>query len=483
MPTRQEQIDSYRFALRRLVAAIVTWEGDTAPGPAGRPAGAILASVLIAALGLAGAVVYGVVGNAGGQTWRNPAAVIIERETGAKYVYRDGRLHPVLNFASALLLARAANPEIVVVSRRALAGTPRGTAYGIPGAPDSLPMRSRLRPLPWSVCSRPAAGTGTRARPLSVLSMYPDGPPGRPAQGRSAEAAAGRPLDAGAGLLVSTVDDESTLIWNGRRYRIRDPDLVLPALGWAGQPRVPVASAFLNALPAGPDLARIPVPGRGRPAPGPPGARVGLVYMAENQSGGRDYAVALADGLYAITQVMADLLLTDPDTAGVLGQRQAIRLGQADLAAAQRRRTLIPTGDDPPPAGTPRLVRPVPGTATCAAIGDGRDPVSVRLDVPGRDAGEPVVAGSPGSDRAVRADRILVPPGGGAVIEAVASPADPTGVLGLVTELGVRYPVPDRDVLAVLGYAGVVPVRVPAEVAALLPIGPGLDPAAAQRPA
>jgi len=43
--------------------------------------------------------------------------------------------------------------------------------------------------------------------------------------------------------------------------------------------------------------------------------------------------------------------------------------------------------------------------------------------------------------------------------------------------------VPNRDVLATLGYGGVRPVRMPASLVALLPSGRALDPDAARAPA
>jgi len=63
-----------------------------------------------------------------------------------------------------------------------------------------------------------------------------------------------------------------------------------------------------------------------------------------------------------------------------------------------------------------------------------------------------------------------------------AAPDATDGVLYLVTDLGVRYQVPSPDVLAMLGYAGVTPVPLPAEIVALLPTGPGLYPQAARAP-
>jgi hypothetical protein len=82
---------------------------------------------------------------------------------------------------------------------------------------------------------------------------------------------------------------------------------------------------------------------------------------------------------------------------------------------------------------------------------------------------------------AVRADRVVVEPGRGAVVAAQPAPGAP-GTLSVVSELGIRYPVPSAEVLAALGYGGVRPVALPAGLVSLLPVGPALDPSAARTP-
>jgi hypothetical protein len=92
--------------------------------------------------------------------------------------------------------------------------------------------------------------------------------------------------------------------------------------------------------------------------------------------------------------------------------------------------------------------------------------------------GLPVAAATAGNaGLAVAADRVMVEPGRGAVVSAVP------GALSVVSELGIRYPLPNADVLTMLGYAGVNPVRMPSSVVSLLPVGPALDPVAARTPA
>jgi type VII secretion protein EccB len=470
MPSRQDQLHSYQFMVQRVVAALVMRDTDPAQSPFRRLASATLAGVVVAALGLAGAAVYGVFRGGSAEGWQDANAVIIERESGAKYVYRDNKLHPVLNYASALLIVGSATPNVMTVSRNKLANVPRGTAYGIPKAPDALPDKANLQRPPWTVCSLPDTTTGRGNGTRSVLSVQ-----------RRPEA--GRALDDGKALLVSAPDGEVYLIWKSHSYHIHDREVVLPALAWNAQNRAPVATALLNTLQAGADIARVQLPApRGEKSLATRTAKVGQVYRIETLGGARLFAVALPAGLAEITQVLADLLLGDPDTAPVLGQREAIPLGQAEYTAAPKARWSLPSGDMAPPATSPTLVAPASGTVLCAQVAAGGAAAQVRVDVPPPDVAGATTTGSRTAQGTVLADRILVPPNSGAVIEALASPSAPGGALSIVTDLGIRYPVPSPEVLAMLGYAGVTPVRVPAELVALFPVGPALDPSAAQQP-
>ncbi|MFD0823356.1 type VII secretion protein EccB, partial [Micromonospora zhanjiangensis] len=156
MPSRQDQLHSYQFTVQRVVAALVLRETDPPHSPLRRAAGTALAGVLIAAIGIGAAAVYGVLTGTGGTDWRDPRSVIVEKESGARYVYRDDTLHLVLNYASARLIIGTPDPKTVLVSRRSIDGVPRGAPLGIADAPDSLPDPGRLTSTPWTVCSTPA---------------------------------------------------------------------------------------------------------------------------------------------------------------------------------------------------------------------------------------------------------------------------------------------------------------------------------------
>jgi type VII secretion protein EccB len=412
---------------------------------------------MVAALVLAAVGVFGLLRPADDGSWRDGASVVVERESGARFVYRDGVLHPVLNYSSALLILGSAQPRSSLVARSALAGVARGVPLGIPGAPDLLPVAGDLTAGAWTVCSRPA-GAGVE----SVLWLGSG----------SSEAGLGD-----RALVVADPDGGLHVLWHRHRYAIRDADLVLAAFAWPRQSAMPVAPALLNAVPAGPDLAGLAVDGSGRSSTALPGRRLGQVVVVENSGGGRQYAVVTAPGLADVTPVQADLLLA----GGGAGAGAAIRLSQAEYATAPRAPSLVPVGESAPPAETPELA-PATGAA-CAHFADGGGPPEIAAVAAGpvRRDGE-LAAPTPTPPTSAPVDWLHVPPGRGAVVEALAVPGAPNGALSLVTDLGVRFPVPSREVLAMLGYADVRPLRLPAAVVALLPTGPALDPAAAVQP-
>ncbi|WP_107077884.1 type VII secretion protein EccB, partial [Micromonospora sp. MH33] len=358
MPSRQDQLHSYQFTVQRAVAALVMRETDPAQSPFRRLAGAGLASVLVAVIALGGVALYGLFAG-GGSSWRDPGAVIVEKESGARFVYREERLHPVLNYASALLVIGAERPKTVLVSRRSIEGVPRGLPLGIADAPDSLPAPARLAGGAWTVCSVTAAEAGrTQARSALLI--------GRDATG-------GRPLG-DEGLLLRHPDGSLHLLWHERRYLLRDTDRVLAALAATRERAMPVPPALLNTVPAGADLAPPAVPGLGTSSTAVTGATVGDVYLVRNSGGGRQYAVAERSGLAGITELQAALLLARTGQ----GDPRPITLGR--FAALPKRPDRVPTGPTAPPAVPPRLAA-VDGGALCARVGDDTGVREVRVGV------------------------------------------------------------------------------------------------------
>jgi type VII secretion protein EccB len=443
MASRQDQLHSYQFMVQRVVAALVMRETDPAQSPFRRVAGATLVGVLLAALGVGGAAAFAVIAPGSSGKWRNDRAIILEEESGALFVYREQVLHPVLNQTSALLILNSAGVKTVSVSRKALADAPRGAPLGIPGAPTSLPTAAGLRKEPWTVCSTPDG---------SVL-FVGGGPTGGAALGER-------------GLLVTGPAQQTFLIWHGHKHLIRQPGAVLGALVWSGRPQAAVAQALLHAVASGTDLVTPAVASRGTAVAG---GKVGQLYGV--RSGDRvDAFVVTTDGLASLTPLQAALLLAAPETAGVQGRKDLLPLTAGEFSALVQGRQVKPFAPDPGgegalPANTPELLDGQPQQVCTSGA------VTTGAAMP--DLSHALSTASASKDGTVLADRIVVPPGGGALVRT------DTGVLTLVTDVGRRHALPIADVLPALGYQGQEPVQVPGELVGLLPAGPALDPAAA----
>jgi hypothetical protein len=219
------ELHSYRFSVQRVVAAVVTHDPDPPRPPLRRGGVTAFAGLLVAVLALGVAAAYGVFTGHSRTSPTDPRAILMDRATGTRYVYlpADGRLHPVLNYTSGLLLAQGDRPALRTVRPEKLAAVPLGDPLGIPGAPDALPAAKDLRTGAWSIC---VAGGETT---LLV---------GEPPTGGSA---------AGP-LLVRDGSGRTHLIAEGRRFLI--PSGQERTLGWY-EPW-PVPSDWLAAVPASP---------------------------------------------------------------------------------------------------------------------------------------------------------------------------------------------------------------------------------------
>ncbi|MET7420297.1 type VII secretion protein EccB [Dactylosporangium sp. NPDC005555] len=428
MASRQDQLHSYQFMVQRVVAALVMRETDPPRSPFRRVAGATLVGVLIAALGIGGAAAYALIVPSTSSKWRDETAIIVEKDTGALFIYREERLHPVLNQASALLILNRAGTKTIEVSRTALAEAPRGTPLGIPGAPASLPAKTKLHRRPWEICTQ---------REASVLFIDANAP----RDGMKLEDRA---------LLVTDRTLGLYLVVHQRKHQIRQPSAILPALVWSGRAQTPVAQAFLHAIPSGADLVVPAVEGRGRKVAG---GTVGQLF--EVRTGDRvDAFVLTVDGLASVTPLQAALV-----------QVKAQPLTPGEFAALVQDRQVRPL---PSGAGMPAEVPELLDDGFGVACTTSDSTITVGNTLP--ELGAAPIPSSASDAGTVLADRIVVAPGGGALIRT------DTGNLSLVTDLGRRHALPDAGVLAGLGYQGVEPVTVPGEFVGLLPAGPALDP-------
>jgi hypothetical protein len=90
-------------------------------------------------------------------------------------------------------------------------------------------------------------------------------------------------------------------------------------------------------------------------------------------------------------------------------------------------------------------------------------------------------AGALGSGTSL-ADRVYVPPGKAVLVVAVGSGSASAGAPGVVTDIGMRYPISSPDVIQALGYPQQRFLAMPASLVNRIPPGPTLDQQAARTP-
>lgn len=462
MVSRRDQYRAYRFVARRNAGALLGDDSGGSQSPVRRLSTGVTGSVVVALVVVAAFGLLGLFLPSGSTaTWKNGTSLIVEKETGTRYVYLDGALHPVANYASALLILHG-SASVVDVSESSLAAAPRGAPVGISGAPDSVPTTNTLLGSPWTVCSLPATDQTGQPHPLV-----------RVGAGRSP---AGRPLPAGTGLLISARTGGEFLVVNGARLRLSAE--AAAALGYAAAAPLPVADAWADAVPQGPDLAALTVPGVGGAGPTVGGrpTRVGQLFQA-----GDDAYVMFADGLAPISSLQLKLLLASPELSPAYpgATVQPITLTTGQLAQVHTS-TNTPATTAQLPAQPPTLVdtgsSPV---QACVVVSDATTAPTITT-APA--AAQVVTGGAAATVDALGApvaDGFDLAPGHGAVVRALPAPGVTTGTVYLVTDLGDKFPVTATATLNDLGLKGVTPTPLPVGVLQLFPTGPTLDEQAA----
>ncbi|MFB7533195.1 type VII secretion protein EccB [Streptomyces sp. NPDC056178] len=485
MQSKRDQVQAHTFVMGRLTSGMLLADPDAPESPLGRTTRGVLIGVVITALVAAGSLVYGFMSPGGDDAWRASGTLVVNRETGARYVYVGGRLRPVRNYASALLVGEG-KLKSEDVSTASLKGTAVGAPVGIPGAPDSVPGVRDLEKDPWQVCSVLASEAGAGA---------PGGAGGPGGSGGAFTAlVAGAPVDgrgmgAGQGLVVSGPDRARYLVWQGSRLLLDRGAGAAVSLGYGSVTPRPVSAAFLDTLVRGPDLVPPAVPGRGGAGPSLGGrpSRLGQVFQSRTPGAARQYYLLRKEGLVPLTETGAALVLGDGAT------RDSAYGGAAPAAtvigAAEVKARLAPgaEGSEPVPAGlpaTPPRAETVPaGWAACARVrpdhGDGTRVTGALVPLT---ALPPASAASPEeiTPACLPVDATAVRPGHGALVKALGAGGTDIGATTyFVADNGVKYRLLSRAAQKALGYDGATPQALPSPLLAMLPSGPDLSPEAA----
>jgi type VII secretion protein EccB len=454
MASRRDLIQSFQFAARRVVSAVVMRQTDPTEWPNRRLGGAGFGAVMVTVIALAAVGIYGMIVPGGKTSWKDGRSIIVVKETGAPYVYIEGKLHPVLNFTSAALLV--GTTTVTLTSSASLAGVPRGVELGIPGAPMTLPKDADLVSPPWSLCSQQVPDVA--GKPTSRTRLVVGRNPG---QGF-------RPGDK-ALLVTDTKEKDQYLIWHDQRYLLRNVEVERIALGLDRGTNVQVGDAWLKALPAGQDIAVRTVTGAGQPSTKMPGTKIGDLVDVKSQDKGTQHYLVDSDGLKSISDLQYQIQLASG--------AQAKTTSSSDVAKANPAQPPAATATQPP-TSVPDLVRGLQSdTVVCAAYRDTSFAPQVLVDSAIPEGGGVPTGGTASDGATTLADRVWVPPGKAALVESLTSPDAKDGPLYLVTDVGRRYAIRSTDVLRFLGLGTAKRIsKLPGSLLVRIPEGPPLDP-------
>jgi type VII secretion protein EccB len=437
MQTRRDHVQAYHYGVSRLASALTGADPGTGEAPFRRAAFGATMGALLACLAVAAALVIGFLDPAPAATWKQQQSIVVEKETGTRYIYLNGQLHPTLNYTSARLLA-GASAVVDYLPRSALASVPVGATIGIPDAPENLPLASALLPGRWRLCLAPGRPDGLT---LDLL--------GGAAPGLGDER-----------VLVAGPDGAQYVIWGNTKYPLpQQSDMI--AMGFGNSNPVPAPATWLSALRTGPALAPPRVARAGQPGPSVAGqpARIGALFQSV-AGGVTQYYVLLSDGLAPVSRTEFALLAAAP------GAAPATQVSPAALAAApaSANRKLL---DRLPGLLPGALYQPgTSGTTLCTAESSGGRP------------GTATVVTEPASSAGVE-----IAPGAGMLVQA-PSPVTAFGALPqqqyLITNSGLKYPL-GQQAASALGYGSAAVRVMPVPILALLPVGPLLSAAMASQ--
>lgn len=438
-------VSGYRFLLCRLERALLGLDPDEAADEANAlrraRAGPLALGCALAAVTLAGCALLGVLRP---HPDLGQARIVVAQPSGALYVRVGDTWHPVLNLASARLIAATpANPQ--PVRDADLGPTKRGPLLGIPGAPQLLGEPLSAVESAWTICDTHETGETT------VVIGPTDGTTVR------------RPASDHALLVAPGPDSPAYLLYNGQRALVDLADTaVVRALRLEGRAPRPVSQSLLNGVPEAAPIAVPRIRGAGDAAAALPGFPVGSVLRVA-RGDAEDYYVVLAAGVQRIGRVAADLLrfsdsrgTTNTVTVAADAIRAANVADTLPVASFPDRAPALDAGDT-----VCVTAKPAPsGSFDIAFLTGGGLPVS-----PGR---APVTL-SQADGRGPALDGVYLPPGRSAYVRGNGR----VGTRYLVIDTGVRFGVRDDDAAHDLGLPA--PIPGPWPVLATLPSGPELS--------
>ncbi|MDH6579651.1 type VII secretion protein EccB [Kitasatospora sp. MAP5-34] len=518
MASRRDELNAYTFARKRMVGAFLQPSGGGNDEDAPRPVRAVLPSVVVAAVIVAGFGMLGVIKPAAPQGWDDGKNIIQGKDSTTRYVVlvdpttKEKVLHQVLNMSSARLVLPAGAKVTVVADAVLDAYKNHGATIGIPYAPDRLPDPADAGVAKtWSVCDRPGKDKSQATINQAVFVTA----------GKEAKALANPSLVLGGGQWLFV--EAPPLSGNRASDYLVDSNGFKHALGQAttsadvrsslesglfgadAQPQQ-VTQEWLNTLQDGNMITFPTIPGfkdTDRVASNVPISQPDEQFVGRLLSyQGKSFYVMGQDSLYEVTAFQAELIRQNPALKVIYKSQtpKFAELSPSDYAALRPKidqNTLLKADSNAPkekPSGS--AVNADSGakarTVLCSTFQSMDDSGNIKQTV-WADANYPTPVNT-GSSSA------HVSPGAGLLFRSVDAGAGGSGSNFLITETGLRYsvqsnsdgtktstpsPAPQSgqsqvdEAQARLGYDKIQPVPVPGAWANLVPGGPVLNTAAA----
>ncbi|MFJ6217382.1 type VII secretion protein EccB [Streptomyces sp. NPDC092296] len=535
MASRRDELNAYTFARRRTVGAFLQPAGGGNDEDAPRPVRAVVPSLVMAAVVVAGFGMWGMIKPAAPQGWDDGKSIVVGKQSTTRYVVLanpdkpdDKTLYPVLNMASAKLVLDADSKVTIVEDKVLDQYRKHGPTIGIPYAPDKLPSADEAaKPKVWTVCDRPGGDqaqttvnqsvlvlTDTQAQSLrngsfrlshgDALYVQVPGPDGKGGTDYLVDAA-GRKHQLSQGANSADAKALRTSLFGPQSAPQRVTQQWLDTLQDGQEVYFPTIPRFQG--PSGLTLSHHEDETIGR-----------LMSFDSNNDGKPDaYYVVGEGGLYRLTDFELQLFQNNPRLSAVYGNGQ-VTIGQ--LTAAEQARYAGAVGNERRltlPADWPQL-RPNQAVNAQDREGGTRNVVCSTyegMDEKNNPRRSVWAASTFPAGVTVGSTSAQVSPGTGLLYRAVEGGAGTqsdavSGSVYLLTETGLRYQVvangdssakssvlpkptapPDpsqaqaqqgNDAQARLGYKDVQPSLVPRAWSDLVPGGPNLDSSSALQP-
>lgn len=444
MATRKDLLKAQSFTSRRMIAAFVDRDPDDPTPPLRRIGTATFVSVLLGVVLLAGTTLLGLLGGGtSGESWKNQTNVILsDAQSGALFVYQDGKLFPMADVASARLKAAGAEPEgqprVVEVKTEALRGEVQQPEEGIPGAPRQLPAVKDLHGYPLRLCSSAPQGhdrryltlefesTSSSSNDIAIVARHSNGTDYLVYGGQTHQ-------------LYAAPGQQSSLIGN--------LPVVAPGDGW------------IAALPAGLPINPKAVEGYG--SPGSERMKIGQMAVVDDGDHDRFY-IQLSGGLSRISYLEMKAIQQqwkDDSDPVPLTDVEVTQMQNAEIPRFSE--DGIPLDEPTPPPGD----FAADNVSVCATYTEDT-PERVNLSI---DQQTPEIPSNANAPLGQYVDLISLPPLSGALlrnVDAVTDDGATTLLLG-----GKSYAIPSTGARKALGYGDVRPVAVPGGLINLLPPG------------